>query len=848
MSHLGCALAAIAATLATTALSAQAPNDDCVNPLAIVGPGTYSFDLTQATAGQSGVFIPGCDVSGQIVVDDLWFCWTATCNGLFEISTCGQTSADTVIRIYAGCGCPLVPETPLCCSDDDCKRQTRIVCDATCGQTFLIQIGRKAGGPTGAGTFTIACLEQNCDQGGGTGEPPDDCNCCGTRPPIVATLPTPFNPGLVGAATNFQLMPNAPAVYLIDLGNAGSAPLGTPWGTQRYSHPNWSMSKLGGVFGVTIDDVGNVYAAHTSVYGTGTGFDQLGTLGGAGSIYALNGTTGAATELIRLPNNIDPAIVVNHPQEAYPGLGNLTFDCRTRRLYAANLEDGRIYAIDPAAATKVRSTYDIATGTITGPLPNNALAEPGDPPGWEPWGKLPYAVKVNGDRLYYSVWSGSLFAGFPNTIRSVQLDAIGDFVPNTDRLEIVMPPMPGYPNSNAVVDITFDDECCLYAAERGISFINSQAHTARVMRFCPIETPVGRVWDNGFTYQIGHPCTGNNSAGGVGFEPAAGGGRVWTMGDALNFCNPVGGLVYGIQGQPKAGAPYTLSALVDLDGNLSIVQKHDLGSLEVTCLTLVPPCASIETVDLRCGPDDTFQWTFTFTNQSGTNASVLILPEPAFSPNVFPLIPPVANGSQSQPITVTITGQPGTQFCFDFILGDIEGNECCHLEPCIELPDCECADVVDVQATATSVPGVFQLTFTLVNYASWSTGHVVFIPTGGNATFSPAIVNPPPIPPFGSQTIGPVTVSTTVTPGGQLCFTIGNHSANWLECCFKEVCVFVPSITPSGNPADLNGDGVVNAADLAILLGAWGSAGPGDLDGDGVVGSSDLAVLLGAWG
>jgi len=50
-----------------------------------------------------------------------------------------------------------------------------------------------------------------------------------------------------------------------------------------------------------------------------------------------------------------------------------------------------------------------------------------------------------------------------------------------------------------------------------------------------------------------------------------------------------------------------------------------------------------------------------------------------------------------------------------------------------------------------------------------------------------------------------------------------------------------------GNPSDLDGDGIVGAADLAILLGQWGGAGSGDLDGDGNVGASDLAILLGAW-
>lgn len=49
------------------------------------------------------------------------------------------------------------------------------------------------------------------------------------------------------------------------------------------------------------------------------------------------------------------------------------------------------------------------------------------------------------------------------------------------------------------------------------------------------------------------------------------------------------------------------------------------------------------------------------------------------------------------------------------------------------------------------------------------------------------------------------------------------------------------------NPADLNGDGAVNAQDLAVLLGSWGGKGSADLDGDGSVGASDLATLLGAW-
>ena len=55
-------------------------------------------------------------------------------------------------------------------------------------------------------------------------------------------------------------------------------------------------------------------------------------------------------------------------------------------------------------------------------------------------------------------------------------------------------------------------------------------------------------------------------------------------------------------------------------------------------------------------------------------------------------------------------------------------------------------------------------------------------------------------------------------------------------------------VTQEGSCAqgDLNGDGVVNASDMAIMLNAWGSAAA-DLNGDGTTDSQDLAILLNGW-
>lgn len=46
---------------------------------------------------------------------------------------------------------------------------------------------------------------------------------------------------------------------------------------------------------------------------------------------------------------------------------------------------------------------------------------------------------------------------------------------------------------------------------------------------------------------------------------------------------------------------------------------------------------------------------------------------------------------------------------------------------------------------------------------------------------------------------------------------------------------------------DLTGDGVVNGADLGIVLTSWGSNGPGDINGDGIVDGADLGLILTNW-
>ena len=57
---------------------------------------------------------------------------------------------------------------------------------------------------------------------------------------------------------------------------------------------------------------------------------------------------------------------------------------------------------------------------------------------------------------------------------------------------------------------------------------------------------------------------------------------------------------------------------------------------------------------------------------------------------------------------------------------------------------------------------------------------------------------------------------------------------------------------PETDPADLNRDGLVNGADLGLLLSAWGECSEdpcfGDINGDGMINGADLGLLLSGWG
>ena len=69
-----------------------------------------------------------------------------------------------------------------------------------------------------------------------------------------------------------------------------------------------------------------------------------------------------------------------------------------------------------------------------------------------------------------------------------------------------------------------------------------------------------------------------------------------------------------------------------------------------------------------------------------------------------------------------------------------------------------------------------------------------------------------------------------------------------VEAGIDNLRVFGIECDDSSIPGDMNGDGLVNGADLGLFLSVWGTSDPAaDFNADGTVGGDDLGILLVNW-
>jgi hypothetical protein len=116
----------------------------------------------------------------------------------------------------------------------------------------------------------------------------------------------------------------------------------------------------------------------------------------------------------------------------------------------------------------------------------------------------------------------------------------------------------------------------------------------------------------------------------------------------------------------------------------------------------------------------------------------------------------------------------------------------------------------------------------------------------GNGFFEPSLGATYTIltAPLGGRSGAFANQPVSFVPGKAYVWSVGYGSNRFSDTVSVKVVDIIPC------PADLNGDGQVDGADLAILLGSWGPCPDcnADFDLSGMVDGADLAVLLGAWG
>lgn len=449
--------------------------------------------------------------------------------------------------------------------------------------------------------------------------------CTGRRPQYSDSAWVSWIGKRLAIGTKEVSQPFDYALTIFDL-DTGIPPLNTNWDPaaglmRRYHGPVdgsgfgvWRTDTLGSIFGLTLDNRGNIYVTSTACYFT----DVVSQLPGAtsGSVLKIDRFTGRASVFANLPQAADPAYL---PGNDMPALGNITYDPAHDVLFVTNMEDGKIYRLDMTGA--ITATFDPMGA-------DNGL------PGWAPLGERLWGIQWHADNhLYYSVWAtdGRFFnATVFNTIRRVALDGSGFIQPATDVQILQVPHMSAVAlYSHPVSDISFKPNGRMLLAERTMqNETYPMAHDSRLLEYVCNNPPGG--WTPGASFSIGTYSSFTNSAGGTdaSYDPYAGGvpGRVWVTGDALHLT--ANDYIYGAQGFPPTGGSIANSYLFDFDGNVTSVDKFTLGDIELTCPGDTGSVHGRKFQDLDCdgerdpGEGPLGGWTIVLSGPGGTFTAV----------------------------------------------------------------------------------------------------------------------------------------------------------------------------------------------------------------------------------
>lgn len=417
-------------------------------------------------------------------------------------------------------------------------------------------------------------------------------------------------------------------------------PLGPPQG-QLIGAPTVfeaTARSVGQVFPITLDDqqVPNIFVGATSAFGiqivapdgNGDGLPdriktgqadaafmdgQWGPGGAPGSIYRIDGLTGAITLFSTIGAN------------SGAGLGDIVFDKATHQFFVSDLDTGVIWRLDWTGA--ILDTFDhgldgrpahgLAPVADDGSAMN--IADPSfnaeDPATWGYTQKerMVYGMAVHGGRIFYAADGPQVW--------SVGINLDGTFA-NDARWEF---DVTGLASANAISDMIFDASGRLIVAQRGPQVgsydytVFAEPQTSQVVRYqreIPDDPTTPSTWiEVPDQYAIGFRPDGNNATGGValgyGYDQQ---GRLrngacfqmlWSSGDSLRD-NPAlaaelaaGGpaVVHGLQGndedlvRPDNDPPF-LSYFTDYDNTYEDPENQGhVGDVEIwqPCDGYTPP-------------------------------------------------------------------------------------------------------------------------------------------------------------------------------------------------------------------------------------------------------------------
>ena len=637
-------------------------------------------------------------------------------------------------------------------------------------------------------------------------------------PSLLSAAPpwgTPYGQPGIASVTCSARTSYAPAeayVFgMMDL-NAPPAPLyaangtGSPmWNPPMHHEPSWTAENLGNLFGTEYDDSGNVYLAANGLYiqsYQGSFYLNYGALGGgtdslaaAGTIYCIDATTGAPSVFAVLPQQ---ATALTPNWNTGPRIGNLTYDKVHNQFFATNLEDGKIYPISSSGV--VGTPFDPMTADD---------GEPGMPPAEERlWG-----IEMRGNQIYYAVWNTGL--GTPASIRSVDLDGSGTIVPSTD-VEVLAVPASSSRRIWAeqfvvVADIEFSqDDQTMLLGQRGLgprfdTTLAAVNHPGKVY----MAQLTGSTWSISNTLE-----TGNNSwsvgetYGGVAYGPENGvqEALIWMSSADL----ATGDGPHGIQGTRPADFP-VVSAIVSNSYRVPYDPSHTAADTDFDWkgvggdIDVYPSsaCSEFEILSVSCPKeiDSPYRVELNITNNSNAVASYAryaLCPEDELPEGAFTAKPSSTVETFASPIDIgesaalswdlyDIAPSGGT-VCFVVVLLDAEGGECCRDKVCVDLPPCDCAELIEHSIECEVLPtGVakYTLTLTVRNRTDFSSNpfdmvNATVLPPTGFGDPDDIVFSPSPLAPGDT---GTVTLCYTGDPG-LIQFTLALHDETFEECCF----------------------------------------------------------------